>query len=166
MQTPDPVWESALSELWASLDRLDEDDFVARMKALTAQLPSGHAVASFEEACAWDSTGHSDKAVPLYQAALASGLDGQRRRRAVIQMASSLRNMGRADLAAQHLQLELKQPHDELSEAVKAFLALALADLGREREALAICLESLSTYLPRYNRSLARYARSLVDPAT
>jgi hypothetical protein len=41
---------------------------------------------------------------------------------------------------------------------VRAFLALALVDLGREREAVAHSLVALSRYLPRYNRSLARYA--------
>jgi hypothetical protein len=39
-----------------------------------------------------------------------------------------------------------------------------LADLGREREALAHSLGALSAYLPRYNRSLARYAKRLADP--
>ena len=34
-------------------------------------------------------------------------------------------------------------------------------DLGREREAVAVALTALSTYLPRYNRSVARYAQEL-----
>jgi tetratricopeptide (TPR) repeat protein len=76
-------------------------------------------------------------------------------------MASSLRNLGQVEQAAAMLSAELKQPSDELDQAVSAFLALALADLGREREALAIGLSALSTYLPRYNRSLARYAQAL-----
>jgi hypothetical protein len=44
---------------------------------------------------------------------------------------------------------------------VRAFLALALVDLGREREAVAHSLVALSMYLPRYNRSLARYASEI-----
>ena len=48
---------------------------------------------------------------------------------------------------------------DELDGAVRAFLALALTELGREREAVAHSLTALSRYLPRYNRSLARYAQ-------
>ena len=56
---------------------------------------------------------------------------------------------------------ELQAASDELDGAVRAFLALALVDLGREREAVAISLTALSHYLPRYNRSLARYARDL-----
>ncbi len=46
----------------------------------------------------------------------------------------------------------------------RAFLALALVDVGREREAVAESLTALSKYLPRYNRSLARYAEALADP--
>jgi Tetratrico peptide repeat len=56
---------------------------------------------------------------------------------------------------------ELQSPADEPDGAVHAFLALALADLGREREAVAVSLIALSQYLPRYNRSLARYAEAL-----
>lgn len=41
---------------------------------------------------------------------------------------------------------------------VSAFLALGLADTGREREALAVALAALAPHLPRYQRSLANYA--------
>jgi len=77
-------------------------------------------------------------------------------------MASSLRNLGNPKEAAEMLTAEMSAPSDELDGAVLAFLALALADLGREREALSHSLTALSRYLPRYNRSLARYASSLV----
>ena len=76
-------------------------------------------------------------------------------------MASSLRNLGMPQQSVDMLVDELNQPSDELDQAVAAFLALALADLGRERDALSISLEALSRYLPRYNRSLARYAAAL-----
>jgi hypothetical protein len=92
-----------------------------------------------------------------------AGLTGVRRRRAVIQMASSLRNLSQPAEAVAMLAAELEAGSDELDGAVRAFLALALADVGREREALAISLTALSHYLPRYNRSLARYAQQLTD---
>jgi Tetratrico peptide repeat len=88
-------------------------------------------------------------------------LSGLRRRRVQIQMASSLRNLGRPQQAADLLFAELNQPSDELDQAVAAFLALALADLGREREGLSMALGALAKYLPRYNRSLAHYAKAL-----
>jgi len=74
--------------------------------------------------------------------------------------------LGNAQEASRLLAAEMHATSDELDGAVRAFLALALADLGREREALAIGLTALSRYLPRYNRSLARYASEIAQPDT
>ena len=76
-------------------------------------------------------------------------------------MASSLRSLGNAAHAVTLLTAEISATSDELDGAVRAFLALALVDVGREREAVAVSLTALSHYLPRYNRSLARYAKML-----
>lgn len=161
MNSPGSDWETRLAALWEAFDRHDAGDFIARIDMLVAVLPPGSAVGLFERACAQDSTGHPDVAVPLYRAALAAGLTGLRRRRATIQLASSLRNLGDAQEASDLLCEELAIASDELDGAVRAFLALALVDLGREREAVAVSLGALSQYLPRYKRSLARYARDL-----
>jgi hypothetical protein len=153
-------WERELAELWESLDEMAGDEFLARMDALAGVLPDP-GVAAFERAAARDSTGHSDQAVPLYREALDHGLEGIRRRRAVIQMASSLRNLGRPEESVELLSAERERMSDELDDAVTAFLALALIDTGREREAAALALEALAPHLPRYQRSLANYARSI-----
>ncbi len=87
-----------------------------------------------------------------------------RRRRATIQLASSLRYLGNAGEAAELLAAELHAASDELDGAVHAFLALALVDLGREREAVATSLLALSRYLPRYNRSLVMRGSSRLRP--
>jgi tetratricopeptide (TPR) repeat protein len=118
----------------------------------------------FERAAAFDSTGHSDRAVPLYREALDRGLTGERRRRAVIQMASSLRNLGRPHESVKLLSEELEAGSDRLDDAVRGFLALALVDVGREREAVSLALRALAPHLPRYQRSLANYGRLLVEP--
>ena len=165
MSTPSASWEERNATLWKTIDDYGEEDFVARVEAMAAELPLGSPVAIFERACAQDSTGHPDRAVPLYRAAIDAGLTGIRRRRATIQMASSLRNLGNPGEAVRLLMAELLQPSDELDGAVRAFLALALVDVGREREAVAHSLTALSHYLPRYNRSLARYASALTEPA-
>jgi hypothetical protein len=162
MNSTDEGWENRLASLWRSLDSTDGVAFLSRIEAMAAELPLGCAVGLFERGAAQDSTGHSDLAVPLYQAALETGLVGLRRRRAVIQMASSLRNLGGAQQAAELLNAELAAGNDELDGAVRAFLALALVDLGREREAVAVSLTALSSDLPRYNRSVARYASELL----
>jgi tetratricopeptide (TPR) repeat protein len=150
-----------MAELWARLDDLDEAEFLDRIDALAAERGDDDAVALFERGAARDSTGHSDLAVPLYRRALALGLEGERRRRAVIQMASSLRNLGAVEEAIALLSEERAAGSDALDDAVAAFLALALADAGREREAAGIALGALAPHLPRYQRSLANYASEL-----
>jgi tetratricopeptide (TPR) repeat protein len=150
-------------ELWASVDEYDEEAFRAKLEELVAGLPADSPIAAFERACAFDSTGHSDRAVPLYRSALELGLDGERRRRAVIQLSSSLRNLGQVSESLELLSVELKQPSDRLDDGVSAFLALALVDSGRERAAVSVALAALAPHLPRYQRSLGNYARELVD---
>lgn len=157
-------WEERVAEAWAAIDSYAEDDFVRLIGSLADELPAGSAIAAFERACAWDSTGHSDRAVPLYREALDIGLTGIRRRRAVIQMSSSLRNIGRAQEAVELLTAEREAGHDELDDAVSATLALALTSVGREREAVSIAVAALAPHLPRYQRSMANYARLLVEP--
>ncbi len=161
--TPPEGWEARLAALWTSLPNQDDEAFRTAVQRLVAELSDGDPIGLFELACAQDSTGHSDRAVPLYRSALGAGLDGLRRRRATIQLASSLRNIGKAKEAAALLTREAQQLDDELSDAVAAFRALALSDLGLDREALRHALVALSHHLPRYNASLARYADALVD---
>jgi hypothetical protein len=159
----DSDWERREAELWASIDDYDPADFRAKVDELAAELPPGSGVAPFERACAFDSTGHPDRAVPLYREALELGLEGERRRRAMIQMASSLRNLGHPDRCVELMRVERERTSDDLDDAVAAVLALGLADLGREREGLSIVIEALAPHLPRYQRSMANYARGLVD---
>jgi hypothetical protein len=155
---PSDAWQQRVDDLWASFDDHDEDAFVAKIEALASELPDDSPEAAFERASAFDSTGHSDRAVPLYRRALELGLQPPRRRRAVIQMASSLRNLGQATESVELLTAERDRGSDELDDAVSAFLALALVDTGREREAVALVLAALAPHLPRYQRSVGNYA--------
>jgi Tetratrico peptide repeat len=155
-------WERRLADAWATLEAQDEEEFRALIDKLAAELPPDSGIGPFERACAFDSTGHSDRAVPLYREALERGLTGERRRRAVIQMASSLRNLGQPRESVDLLTSELDTTSDHLDDAVRAFLALALTDVGREREAVSVALTALAPHLPRYQRSTANYARLLL----
>jgi hypothetical protein len=163
----DQQWERRVAAAWESIDSYGEEDLRGVIDALAGELPAGSAVAAFERASAWDSTGHPDEAVPLYRSALAAGLTGLRRRRATIQLASSLRNLGTPSESVELLSAELAAAVDPeaaaLQDAVRAFLALALVEVGREREAASLALEALAPHLPRYQRSLGAYARALVE---
>ena len=160
-------WEDRVAAAWARFDDYAEEDaaeFRAVIDALVAELPEDSPLGPFEQACAWDSTGHSDRAVPLYREALARGLSGYPGRRAKIQLSSSLRNTGQAEEGVKLLTPELDAPSDELDDAVRACLALCLSSLGRDREGLSLVLGALAPHLPRYQRSMANYARLLVAP--
>lgn len=130
------------------------------MRALAAERSADDARALFELACAHDFVGREAEAVPLYRAALAGGLDPQHRPLAVIQLASSLRNVGRA---AEAVVLLEAVPDDAHAPGRDAFLALALHDAGRPTEALAVALRRLATALPEYGRAVAAYADELAD---
>jgi tetratricopeptide (TPR) repeat protein len=158
---PTEDWERRVAGLWAAIDDIGEDELVARMEALAGELPPDDPVGLYERGSAFDSTGDSDRAVPLYRQALERGLGPDRRRQAVIQLASSLRNLGEASESVALLSAERDAGSDELDDAVDGFLALALVDAGREREAVSAALLALSRHMTRYRRSLVNYAREL-----
>lgn len=136
---------------------------VAAIDALAGERPPGDALALLEAAGARDSTGREDEAAPLYRAALAAGLDDDRRGQAVIQLASTLRNLGRPDESLALLSAEFAgQPEHPLADAATAFAALALASTGRTTEALVAVLHALSPHLPRYQRAVDAYADELL----
>ncbi|MEU0804656.1 tetratricopeptide repeat protein [Streptomyces sp. NPDC005970] len=165
MSTVATDWEERVADLWTAFDDHAPADFLAAMTALTAELPDGDPVASFELASAYDATDREEDAAPLYRAALDAGLAGPRRRQAVIQLASTVRNLGRPEEGIALLTAERDAGSDELDDAVAAFLALALVDAGREREAVALALSALSRHLPMYSRSLTHYADELASGA-
>ncbi len=160
--TTTPEWEERSAALWATLDDLDPAAFRARIEELAGELPAGHPVAAFERGSAHDSTGLPAQAVVHYRAALAAGLTGIRRRRTVIQLSSSIRNLGDPEESLALLTAEREKGSDALDDALTCTLALVLADLGREREALSHTIGALARHLPRYNRSMANYAKALL----
>jgi hypothetical protein len=159
---PDAAYDKRSADVWATLNDSTPEELYAKIDYLVATLPPDSPLTQFERACAFDSTGHPDRAVPLYQTALEMGIGGERRRRSVIQLSSSLRNLGRVSEAVQLLEAERAMPSDHLDDAVSATLALALVDSGREREAVSVALAALAPHLPRYQRSMANYARLLI----
>jgi tetratricopeptide (TPR) repeat protein len=105
-----------------------------------------------------DSAGREGQAIPLYERALAAGLSGELRARCLLQLGSSLRNVGRADEAVTLLR-------DAAGEfpafrPLRAFLALALHSAGDDVEALRVLLGTIADE-GEYERSLRAYAAEL-----
>jgi tetratricopeptide (TPR) repeat protein len=155
-------WNARVAAVWDD-DTLSDAERIDRIDALAGERAEGDARALFERAGARDSAGEEAEAEVLYRRALDAGLDDEHRPQAVIQLASTLRNLGEVDEALGLLRAE-RERGGPLTDAASAFYALALVTHGESREAAAIALEALAPHLPRYTRSVTAYARELVDP--
>lgn len=91
-----PNWESRVAQAWATSGERDDAANIALFDRLAAELPDDDPRAPFERAGAFDAAGQETEASPLCRQALAGDLQPDRRRRAVIQLSSSLRNVGEA----------------------------------------------------------------------
>lgn len=157
-------WETQIAQVWATAGERSGAAVLAAVAELVHQRPAGDAAALFEQASAWDFADREAEAEPLYRQALAASLDAYRRPRAVIQLASTLRNLDRAAEGAALLEQEVATAlNDGLDDARAAFLVLALVDSGRTAEAAACALAALAPHLPEYNRAVSHYASELVS---
>jgi len=163
VDTSEDQWEQQIAEVWATAGQFPDDHVVAAIATLAAQRPANDAAALFEQASAFDYAGREAEAEPLYRQALAAGLNSSRQSQALIQLASTLRNLRRAPEAITLLQGQLAGGTADpgMRDAMTAFLALALVDDDRPVEAAAAALHALARHLPLYSRAVDRYATEL-----
>lgn len=160
MSSTQEYWEERVAQIWS--DTLTDDELVKRIEAIAAERPEGDAAAMYELGSVYDSVGREEDAEPLYRQALAAGLDDRRHPQAIIQLASTIRNLGKQEESVQLLtELSDAGPNPVTGDAGTAFLALSLIDMGREREAALRLLRVLTPHLPRYHRSLHAYIDDL-----
>lgn len=157
-------WQARVDAVWAAADELGESEVVRRIDALAAERPDDDPLALFERAGARDSAGLEAEAEPLYRRAIDRGLSGSERVKAHIQLASTIRNLGRP-LESIALLDGIEPESSELRDAVVAFRALARVDAGDARRAASDALGALAPHLPRYRISLAAYAAELAASA-
>jgi len=149
--------EEDFENLW---DMTDASARIAAAAALHRALP-GDARAAYEYAGTLDAAGREADAVPLYEEALDSGLPEPHRHRARIQLASSLRNLGRPGEAVTLLDaLVAERPE---SAAAIAFRALACLDAGQAETGVADLIDALLARATdddsfAYRRALTAYA--------
>lgn len=158
-------WKTRVDAVWAD-NTLNNAEVIDRIDELAAEWPDDDAQALFEKAGARDSAGLEAQAEPLYRRALQLGLPESERAQATIQLASTIRNLGKVDESIALLREELDSaPNGELVGAATAFLALALASRGDALEATQLALLALVPQLPRYQRSVRAYAMELTAGA-
>ena len=155
-------WDDRVAAVWADV-ALSDAERIERIDALAGERDPDDARALFERAGARDSAGLETEAEPLYRRALEGGLDDEHRPQATIQLASTLRNLGRIDEALEMLRAEYERgPGMPLHDAAAAFYALALASHGEAVAAASVALKALAPHLPRYTRSVTAYADDLI----
>ncbi|HKE50381.1 MAG TPA: tetratricopeptide repeat protein [Actinomycetes bacterium] len=157
-------WERRISAVWSMAASRSEAETVAAIDALVSERSADDGAALFEWASVLDFAGREDKAEPYYRQALAAGLDQYRRPRAVIQLASTVRNLGRPheSIAILRAEIDTSGP-DGLDDARSAFLALALADAGQPAEAVIALLDAIGGHLTDYRRAVSFYTGELRD---
>lgn len=155
-------WDARLDAFWESVDLADPAAARAGLEALLVESPDGDGRAPFHRASLHDALGEEAAAIPLYRAALDLGLDERLRTPTLIQLASSLRNVG--DPSGAMAALQTVDPADPLADAARAFYALAQFDDGKPASALRTALQALSPHLPAYESAVDRYAEELETP--
>lgn len=159
LESPSP---DAIDRFWRDAATLRPADLRPALDQALAPLPADDPVALYERASLHDYLGEEAAAVPLYRAALAAGLSGERVAAARIQLASSLRNVG--DPSGAIAVLKDFPPDEPLAPAAQAFLALALLDDGKPAPALRTALHALAPTLPAYGRAVSSYADEVRAP--
>lgn len=157
------TWDERVDEVWADASSEEVGErIIARIDALAAERGPDDARAVFERAGARDSAGMPAEAVSLYRRALTLGLDEEHHPQCVIQLASSLRNLGEYDEALRVIRAETERaPDGPYRDAVATVHALILASAGRPARGLSVALLALVPHLPRYHRSMTAYAHEI-----
>ena len=150
--------------------RADGDEaFAAEAKSYVAKIRKAaednpEAVgAQIEAAYGCDSLGTEEDAIGFYDAAWRLGVPAELRKKFIVGYGSTLRNVGRSNESIELLESAIAEHPDY--PAYRAFLGLALHELGRSDEGLSRMIEALVSAdtgaLEGYERALTYYASVL-----
>jgi tetratricopeptide (TPR) repeat protein len=148
---------------WRAADAADPGPTLERLRRLRDAYPDD-ARAHYEWASALDFAGREAEAAAVYEYALELGLPAMYRARALLQLGSTLRNIGRHDEAVELLASARTEFPEDV--ALTGFHALALTSAGRAEAAVRHLLEELADRVDtlemrEYRAALRRYAREL-----
>lgn len=155
--------ENAIAALW------EMDDERARIdagRALYEEYPDDPRIA-FEYGGTYDAAGEEARAVPLYRDALEAGLREPHRHQAQVQLASTLRNLGRHEAARVVIaEAAARHPHSLGIAAFRALVEHAAGDPTAALRGLLSTLAATSTDadVALYRRAIAAYADELTGP--
>jgi tetratricopeptide (TPR) repeat protein len=133
-----PELEAAITEGYAKRDRENMAPTIEYFLGLLDAHP-GNPWALYEVGGAYDTAGDEERALGYYESALDGGIDGDARRRCLLQYGSTLRNLGlheRSVGALRRARAEFPS-----SDSVRIFLALSLHAVSRSDAVVAELLE-------------------------
>lgn len=161
-----PELEAAIAAGFDARDRANMNPTIEYFAALLGANP-GNAAVLYELAGSYDTAGQEGTAEKYYLEAFEAGLSGDRRRRALLQYGSTLRNLGRFEESLAVF-ADARQQYPE-SDSLRLFEILSLHAAGRPNTALAEALSLIadrvdSAEVKRYEaavRGNAEYLASL-----
>jgi tetratricopeptide (TPR) repeat protein len=126
-----------------------------------------HALINYELAGTYDPQGLEEMAIPYYEQAIASGLEGEDLRGALLGLGSSYRCLERFEDAIRVLQKGAATFPD--AKEFDIFLAIARYNVGQHREAMRLLLNHIADFSSEptthaYRRAIAFYAERLDPP--
>ena len=159
-----PELDAAIAAIHDARDRAHMAPTIAAFEALQSEHPDEPRLVH-EVAGAYDTAGDEERAAPLYELALAAGLEGDVLRRCLVQYGSTLRNLGRhAESLAVLDRADRAFPG---SAAVAVFRSLTLLEAGRSDAAVGTLLRLIAEDPPgdlgRYAAAAAGNAEHLLD---
>ena len=128
---------------------------------------SKHALINYELACTYDRQGLEADAIPYYEQAIESGLEGEDLRGALLGLGSSYRCVERYDDATRVLQKGAGRFPD--AKEFDIFLAITRYNRGEYRDAMRLLLNHIADFsaepaTQNYKRAIAFYAENLDPP--
>jgi len=131
--------------------------------SFVAQSP-GDAELQYQAACVHDFLGQEAQAVPFYLAALSGELEAEHLRSAYLGLGSTYRALGQYPEAERTLREGLARFPDAAE--LKAFLAMALHNLGQSKQAVELLLTVLAqsssdVHIQDYREAILFYAQDI-----
>jgi tetratricopeptide (TPR) repeat protein len=157
----EPIWETVVKNGWENKD--DENKLVKYFSEVAEKYPNS-ARAKFELANAFDFLGQEDKAISLYEDAIRIGLNAEYEAYALLQLGSSLRNVGRINDAISVLS-DAEKRYPEFP-SITMFLGMAMHDRNMNTEALRTVLNSMlrnvkTSDIERYRIGIEKYINDI-----
>lgn len=141
-----------------------EDELLNYFKKLYFQFPKNPRI-SYEYGGVFDFLGKENEAIPLYLEALQLGLSGSFRIKALIQLGSTYRNIGKFEESRNVLEKAVKESDGD--PAALIFLSLTLWSAGKSGEATLLALRHIyrenQGLVQRYRRSIDNYLNELEE---